>query len=71
MIDHEEWRTAGLDLEFTQMVDSVKAVVFMCCHGVTSEVKDDELGQTPEVAHLPDPAYLVTPTVQLHQGHQA
>ena len=57
----------GRDLELAQMVDSVEAVLLVCCHRIPGEVKDDELGQSPEVAHLPHSRYLVAPTVQLHQ----
>ena len=60
-----------MDLEFAQMIDGVQAVVLMCRHKVPSEVKDDELGQTPEVTHLSYPLYLIPPAVQLHQRNQA
>lgn len=63
--------TKGLHLELAQMVDGVQAVVIVSSRRVASKVQDDELGQTPQVPHLPDTLYLVTPTIELHQGHQA
>ncbi len=57
-------------LQLAQVVDGVEPVVIMRRYRIASQVKDDELHQTPQVTHLPDPLHIVAATVQLHQGHK-